>query len=182
MYQRGAERLVIHQIAPGRVDQPGSLFHAAQEIFIDDFRGIWRHRHVQADDVAGGGQPFQGHPGQRELLLQLGASAVQTPVAQLTAEGLEASGGGLPDVAHANKAHPAVRQVGNALGHEPFLHFDLPSLPDGPVSGNTAAEQRQHQIDGLFRHGSGIGSPVVADVNTQLPCSIGVNSIVSHPF
>ena len=77
---------------------------------------------------------------------------------------------------------PAVRQVGNALGHEPFLHFDLPSLPDGPVSGNTAAEQRQHQIDGLFRHGSGIGSPVVADVNTQLPCSIGVNSIVSHPF
>ena len=103
-------------------------------------------------------------------------------VEHLASKGGQPLGRGLGDISEADEAHPALRQLPQALTHAALLHLHLPSLPDSPVSFQLLTHQHQHQQNGLLRHGAGVAAPVVAHIDAPGPGGGKVDLIVSHAF
>ena len=135
---------------------------------------------MEADDVAAGRQLLQWQVGDAIALLLIRRTAGAAVIVHLAAKGGQPLRRSLCNVAKAYQTNPAGGQLRQAPGHTLLLDLHLPALPDRPVSGDGAAQEHQHQQDGLFRHGAGVAALVVAHPDAPLPGGIKVDLVIGH--
>ena len=107
---------------------------------------------------------------------------MQGVIVDLAAEGRKTLRRGFGNIAEAHQAHPADRQLRDALHHAALLHLHLASLPDSPVAGKAVAQEHQHQQNRLLRYGAGVAALVVAHPDAPLSGGSQVDLVIGHPL
>lgn len=105
---RPDQGLVVHQTAPGGVDNDGPILHPLHFLPAQYMAGGVQQRHMETDDIRGLDQSLQGHIGHAAPFLQLSGEAVGVVVLHLRAEGLNLGGHLTTNVASARDTYNEV--------------------------------------------------------------------------
>ena len=137
-------------------------------------------RAVEADDVTGGGQLLQRQIGHAPLRLFFQRAPVRGVVAHFRPKGPQQPRHGLGDMAEAHQAHPAVPQLPQGRGDHPAQNAVGGAGIHTLLARDQAPCQRQHQKDGLLRHGGGVGAGIVAYIDAPLPGGLQLHLVKAH--
>ena len=152
--QAGSHGGLIHQGAPGGVQQDGPRLHLGQGVGTDQPPGGGGGGTVEADDVALGQQGVQIHKG--HPVASVGRAHRPGPDQHLHPKGQGQPGGLTADVAVAADAEGLAVQL--HLGQDAVggRHFQLPvAVPNRPVLPLRALADGQQQAEGHLGHAVG---------------------------
>ena len=135
---------------------------------------------MEADDVAPGCQFLQRQVRHTQLFFRLLVPAVPGIVINLSTVGSQPLGGSLANGAKAYQSHLRGGQIQRHVGLKGLHRLILPALQHHAVSPQGTVQQHGHQHDRLLRHGPGIASGVIADIDAPAPRRLQVDAVKSH--
>ena len=172
----GQQGLLVHDLAPGRVDQHRVRLHRGQELGIDHARGVGPARHVQRHDVAGGENRGPIGQGLHADVAHALAHIVRPRL--VLGDDCQTAGGGAPGHLQPDGTHPddaqsrAVQAAGLAVG-------SLVPLSGPHVCGGVGdvAVDGEHQPQRQFGDGYGVASGDVAHEHAELRGALAVDCV-----